>query len=127
MYWTLIDMIVNQSGDFIGTLLAEVFRRELLSDRKREKVKKWRISLLLDTDYYPVSINFNNGISIKKGIIKDPDITMTTSMQTIIDITKGKISAFQALRKGELKIKGILRHPLAAIRLYRFMIPALGG
>ncbi|TXT54541.1 MAG: hypothetical protein BAJATHORv1_60037 [Candidatus Thorarchaeota archaeon] len=120
-------MIVNPTDDFIGTLLAEVFRRELESEKKKEEVSKWKISMILDTDYYPVSIEFNNGISIIKGVIKDPDITMTTSMQTIIDITRGKTSALRAIRKGELRVKGLFRHPRSAFRLYRFMIPALEG
>lgn len=119
--------VLNEPRDFIGTILAFLFERELASKTRRDEVVKWNMLVTLDTDYYPVTIHFANGIRVERGRIDDPTLTLRTSVNTLVLIAQGRFSPIRGLLQGKLKMKGILRHPIATVRFYRLMMDALRG
>jgi hypothetical protein len=84
------------------------------------------------------TINFSGGkIILQNGVILDPDIKITCDLTVLMKLARMPVgpAAINFLRRnegkdvikkvlsGELKIKGITRHPLRMMRFARFIAP----
>ena len=85
------------------------------------------MKVIFETNFYPVSIIFDNGIEIKKGEVENPTIRIFMTFDTMVDLVREKQSPIGAILSGKIKVKGLLRHPLAAYRFYKLMISSLRG
>ncbi len=119
--------MLNRPRDFVGNILGIVLERELENEKRRAEIGEWNMSVVLDTDYYPVTVHFSNGIRIERGASKNPTITLKTTMSTIVLLAGGKLSPVRGFLQGKLRVKGLLRHPRATFRFYRLMMSALRG
>ncbi len=119
-------MLVEPS-DFIGKILAKMINKQLENSATLSKVKNWRMSVVLQTDYYPLSLIFSDVIKIESGAIVDPTLVFTMAFNTIIKIAKGDSSLVKSVFNRSIKIKGLLRHPIATLRFYRLMNAVLKG
>jgi len=113
--------MVEEPSDFIGNILAKLINRKFNDENQIEKLKSWNMSVLLETDYYPVSLIFSDGIKIMTQVINNPTLVIKTTFQTIISIVKNETSPLGALFKSSIKMKGIFRHPRAAFQFYRLI------
>jgi putative sterol carrier protein len=91
------------------------------------EIKGWKMTVVLETDYYPITMHFEKGISIEKGAVQNPTITLTTTLAAIASISEGELSPIRGILTRKLKIRGFLTHPRATYRFYRLMMSALGG
>jgi putative sterol carrier protein len=119
--------VLNKPRDFVGNILGIVLERELEDEKRRAEIKEWNMSVVLDTDYYPVTVYFSNGIRIERGAAENPTLTLKTTMTTMVHLAGGKLSPIRGFLLGKLKVKGLFRHPRATWRFYRLMISALRG
>jgi putative sterol carrier protein len=119
--------MLNEPKDLLGNILGILLARQFTDEDFLAEVKGWDMTVVLDTDYYPITLNFNNGISIEKGAAPDPTIKLTTTLATIARISEGELSPIRGMLNRELKIRGLLTHPRATYRFYRLMMSALGG
>ena len=119
--------MLNEPSDFIGNILGKLLNRELEKPSMRRKMGRWRMSIVLNTDYYPVSIVISDRIEIIADYVASPTIVLSTKFSTIIELFNGETSMIGAVLRGTIKTRGLLRHPLSMIRFYRLMTAILGG
>ena len=101
--------------------------KQLENPATLSKVKNWRMSVVLQTDYYPLSLIFSDVIRIESGVISDPTLVFSMTFKTIIQIAKGESSLIKSVLNRSIRIKGLLRHPIATLRFYRLMNAVLKG
>ncbi|RDE15255.1 MAG: hypothetical protein C4K48_04210 [Candidatus Thorarchaeota archaeon] len=119
--------MLHEPDDFIGNILGKLLNRQLENQPMRGKVGRWRMSVVLDTDYYPISIIFSYHIEIVADYVDDPTIVLSMKFNTIIRLFRGETSMIRAVLGGAIKTRGLLKHPLSMIRFYRLMTSILGG
>ncbi|RDE14510.1 MAG: hypothetical protein C4K47_04020 [Candidatus Thorarchaeota archaeon] len=117
--------MLEQPKDFIGNILAILTSKPLARPDFKDIVAKWKMVVVLETDYYPVTIRFDKGMRVEHGDIPHPTLRVNAKLSTIIELVKGKTSPIRALLNGGLKVKGILRHPRATLRFYRLISSSL--
>ncbi|TFG31167.1 hypothetical protein EU527_13110 [Candidatus Thorarchaeota archaeon] len=113
--------MIAEPRDFIGNILAKLINNRLENPLELERVKKWRMSVILETDYYPISIIFEDQIGIEATTVDDPTLIFRMKFQTIVSIVKKETSILRALIHGSIRVKGIIQHPRAAFRFYKLM------
>ena len=119
--------MVNEPPDFIGNILAKLFNRQLENPSIKKRVEDWNMSVVLQTDYYPLSVIFDNGITVLPEVVKDPTLIFTMNFSTIISLVQGKTTMMRAMLKGLIKVKGLFRNIRAAYRFYTLMNSILEG
>ena len=117
--------MLEQPRDFIGNILAVLTSRPLARTDFKAAVAKWKMVVVLETDYYPVTIRFDKGITVEHGDNPHPTIRVRAKLGTIIQLVKGTTSPIRALLNGGLKVKGLLRHPRATLRFYKLISASL--
>jgi putative sterol carrier protein len=83
--------------------------------------------VVLETDYYPVTITFDKGVKVEHGDNPQPTIRVRASLDTIIRLVKGATSPIRALLTGGLKVRGLLRHPRSTLQFYRLISSSIRG
>ncbi len=121
------EHMLGQPRDFIGNILAVLISRPLRKPDFRAQVMRWRMVVVLETDYYPVTIRFDKGVKVGYGDNPQPTIRVKASLDTIIKLVKGATSPIRALLTGGLKVKGLLRHPRATLQFYRLISSSIRG
>ncbi len=119
--------MVSTTPDFIGTILAQLLEKQLSDPKMLAKVQRWKMKVILDTNFYPVSMIFDDGLKIQKGVVDAPTLRVFMTFDTLIDLVKATKSPVGAVLSGDLKIKGLFRHPLATYRFYKLIVSALRG
>ncbi len=119
-------MRMEKPGDFIGLLFSILLDKELENQPFREEVKSWNMIVVLETDYYPITLRFDDGVSIHYGFDKSPDIHVKTTMHQIIEVAKGNQGLLMAIATGKISVNGIWGHPRAGYRFYKTMKNILG-
>ncbi|MHA1638473.1 MAG: SCP2 sterol-binding domain-containing protein [Candidatus Thorarchaeota archaeon] len=119
--------MVVSSPDFIGTVLSLVLQKKLEDPDELTKIRGWEMKVIFETNFYPVSIIFDNGIEIKKGEVEDPTIRIFMTFDTMIDLVREKQSPIGAILSGKIRVKGLFRHPIATYRYYKLMMSSLRG
>ncbi len=112
--------------DFVGAVFYSLLQRALDNEKIAEEVKSWVMTAEISTDYYPISINIDDGVAVTKGSPENPTLRVKTSFKTVSDLALGRVTPFRALLSGRLTIEGMIRHPISAMRFYRLMAAALG-
>jgi len=120
-------MRMEKPADFIGLLFSILLDRKLENQSFRNEVKTWNMSVVLETDYYPITLQFDDGVSIHYGSDESPDIYVKTTMKQIIDIARGNQGLLVSIARRKIAINGIWRHPRAGYRFYKTMKNLLGG
>ncbi|TFG31386.1 hypothetical protein EU527_12505 [Candidatus Thorarchaeota archaeon] len=113
--------MLDEPGDFIGNILAKLINRRYTTLTDTQNFKNWDMSIIIETDYYPVSILFENTVKIKSDAIQNPTLIFKMKFNTIVSIVKEETTILRALLKGAIQVKGLVRHPRAAFRFYRLM------
>jgi len=119
---------MHEPTDFVGKVLAKLVNSRLeVNPNLQAKVMHYRMQVVVDTSYYPVTLHFDKGLRIVKGAAERPTLRLGLSFDSIIGLVLHKVSPMRAVLKGQIKVKGLLRHPLATYRIYRLLMPALTG
>ena len=118
--------MLEEPPDLIGNILARMINRQFSTSRVGEKLPSWRMSVVFDTDYYPVSIIFNETISIYAGFVKNPTLVFKLSFGTILLLVEKKTTMIRAILSGNIKVKG-LRHLISLYRFYGLINSILKG
>ncbi|MHA1480529.1 MAG: SCP2 sterol-binding domain-containing protein [Candidatus Thorarchaeota archaeon] len=119
--------MISTTPDFIGTILAKLLEKQLSDPKMLAKVRCWKMIVILDTNFYSVSLIFDDGLKIQKGAVNEPTVRVFMTFDTLIDLVKATKSPIGAVLSGNLKIKGLLRHPIATYRFYKLIVSALRG
>jgi hypothetical protein len=118
---------IDEPTDFLGNIFAKVITSYLQKARSPPKIETWKMRAVLITDFYAISLIFENGLEISRGETESPTLQLTTTMATIIQVAKGDVSLRGAILRRRVIVKGLFRHPMAAFRLYRLINNAIGG
>ncbi len=121
------NLMLDEPKDFIGYLMLQLINRQLKDPNLESRVKRWKMIVVLATDYYPVTLTFDKGVRFSKGAASDATLTVEMSFETIIRLVMEETSAIKAVLKGEIKAKGMFRHPVAMKRFYGLLTAALKG
>ncbi len=113
--------------DFIGQLLHVLFQGVLSDEVTKRNVANWNMSVVIDTDFYPVTLNFENGLNFVYGEHDSATLRVQTTIEVILWIVEGRTSVIKAVLSRKIKIQGFLQHPRAAFRFYRLLSSAIGG
>ena len=119
--------MVSTTPDFIGTILAQLLEKPLSNPQTLAKVQSWNMKVILDTNFYPVSLIFDNGLQIQKGEVNAPTIRVFMTFDTMMELVQATKSPIGAVLRGEIKVKGLLKHPIATYRFYKLIVSALRG
>jgi hypothetical protein len=119
--------MLAEPTDFVGKILSIMINKQLEDPITLTKVKNWRMKVILQTDYYPLSLIFDDSLRIENRIVSDPTLVVSLTFDRIMQIVKGKSSLIKSVLNRSIRIKGILRHPIAAFRFYRLMNAVLKG
>lgn len=119
--------MLNNPRDFVGNILAMMLSEHLKDPENAKKIQNWRMIVLLRTNFYPISITFENGVTISRDLVEHPTLEIVMSFDTMIELVRGKTSMVKEVIRRQIQIKGLLRHPIATMRFYRLMQVILGG
>ena len=119
--------MLAEPADFVGKILSIMINKQLEDPSTLSKVKDWRMNVVLQTDYYPLSLIFDDSLRIENGVVSDPTLVVSITFERIMQIVKGKSSLIKSVLNRSIRIKGLLRHPVAAFRFYRLMNAVLKG
>ena len=119
--------MIEEPKDFLGYLLYRLINKQLEDHNVKSDVEKWNMIVVLNTNYYPVTISFKNGFRIKKGAKQNPTLSIAFSLDTVIRLAMSETSILKAVLSREIKVGGILRHPLAAKKFYGLLSSILRG
>lgn len=119
--------MLKEPNDFIGNILAKLINYQLENPAMRDKMKNWSMSVVIDTDYYPVIIIFDETICMKTGSVDEPTLIFKLKFSTIISLVKKETSMIRAILGGSIKVRGLLHNPRAAYRFYSLMNSILKG
>ncbi|TFG12807.1 hypothetical protein EU537_08260 [Candidatus Thorarchaeota archaeon] len=119
-------MSMEKPGDFIGLLFRILLDKKLENESFREEVKAWNMTVVLETDYYPITMRFDNGVSIHYGSDKSADIHVKTTMKRMIEIAAGNQGLLASIVGGMISVNGIWRRPRSGYRFYKTMKHLLG-
>ena len=122
-----VNLMLDEPKDFIGYLMSQLISRQFENPRIESRVKGWKMTVVLATDYYPVTLAFNEGVRFSKGAASDATITIEMSFGTIIRLVMEETSTIKAVLCGEIKVRGMFRHPVAMKRFYGLLNAALKG
>jgi hypothetical protein len=119
--------MLKEPPDFIGNILGKLLNHQISKYSLDIKSKDWNMCVVLDTDFYPISIIFDSTIQIHTGFIDNPTLIFKMKFGTIMELVEQKISLLQSVLSGKVKMKGFFHHPIAGIRFYRLMNSILKG
>jgi hypothetical protein len=119
--------VIEEPKDFLGFLLHTLINKQLENPDVSSDVKTWNMTVVLDTNYYPITIAFDNGVSISKHAIENPTLKVALSLDTVIRLAMNETSIVKAVMKREIKITGLLRHPKAVMKFYGLLSSILKG
>jgi len=121
------NLMLDEPKDFIGYLMSQLISKQLEDPKLESLVNGWKMTVVLATDYYPVTLIFDQGVRFSKGAASDATLTVEISLGTIIRLVMEETSTIKAVLKGEIKAKGMFRHPVAMKRFYGLLTAALKG
>jgi len=98
--------MLKEPPDFIGNIFAKLTNNQLATSTLMDKMQDWRMSVVFDTDYYPVSIIFDEIISIEAGLVSDPTLVFKLKFDTILKLVERKTTMIRAILRGKIKVKG---------------------
>ncbi len=119
--------MIEEPPDFLGNIVGKLLNHQISEHSLDMKLKDWNMSVVFDTDFYPISIIFDSTIQIETGFVPNPTLVFNMRFDTIIDLIEQKISLAQSVLGGKVKMKGFFRHPIAGFRFYRLMNSILKG
>ncbi len=122
----LVRVAAELPGDFIGAILYSMLRPQLDSAGITGGKRSSRLTVVIETEYYPVTLEFGDVLKIRRGAEQRPTLRVTTTLQTVVEIARHRISPVGAFFRGRIKIRGFLRHPLAARRFLALFLSSLG-
>lgn len=112
---------MEEPKDFLGFLLYKLINKQLEDPNLSSDVIHWNMTVVLDTNYYPVTISFDNGVNISKDAIPNPTLRIKLSLDTIIQLAMNETSIVKAVLSRKIRIAGMLRHPLATKKFYSLL------
>ena len=118
--------MLEEPPDFIGNILAKLINSKIASSALGEKMQDWRMTVVFDTDFYPVSIIFDQTLSIKSGHVEEPTLIFKLKFGTILKLVERNTSMVRAILRGKIKVKGF-RHLVSLYRFYSLMNTILKG
>ncbi|TFH06422.1 MAG: hypothetical protein E4H14_10850 [Candidatus Thorarchaeota archaeon] len=119
--------MLEEPPDFIGNILAKLLNRQLQNPSLRKRIEDWRMSAVLETDYYPVCLIFGQAVSIQTDTIDSPTLVLSMNFGTIIKLVEGETTMIRAMLRGSIKIKGFFRNLRSVYRFYSLMNLILKG
>jgi len=119
--------MLGSTRDFIGNILEIVLRKALDNPSLKSRFEHWKMTVLLETDYYPVTLVFDKGLRIERGATGKPDLKVSMGLDVVMRIARGDISMIGAFVRRRIRMKGLIRHPVMTFRFYRLMSLALGA
>jgi hypothetical protein len=119
--------LLEEPTDFIGVIISTLLGKRYPGEALAERIGGWRMTVVLETDYYPLAFAFSNGLTLRKGNIDHPTLRVVSSFDTIVEIARGSISPFSAFLKRSVKIRGLIQHPISSFRFIRLLLSALRG
>jgi hypothetical protein len=111
------NLMLDEPKDFIGYLMSQLISRQLEDPKLESRVR----------GYYPVTLTFDKGVRFSKGAASDATLTVEMSFGTIIRLVMEETSTIKAFLNGEIKARGMFRHPVAMKRFYGLLNAALKG
>lgn len=121
-----VKAMLNKPRDFVGNILAMMLSEQIKDERTRNRIHTWKMSVILATNYYPILIDFNRGVTITREVVDNPTLCISMSFDTMIALIRSESTIVREVLTGSIRIKGFLRHPLAAFRFYGLMKDMLG-
>ncbi len=113
--------------DLLGIILHRMLSSRLDESVLGASVRHWRMTVVLETEYHPVTLRFDEGLTIERGAAERPTLTVLTTLDTVAAIARSSLSPLTAYLHGLLRVKGMYRHPLAAARFLRLLLSAVTG
>ncbi|MHA1908904.1 MAG: hypothetical protein ACW98Y_16500 [Candidatus Thorarchaeota archaeon] len=118
--------MINEPPDFVGNILAKMINKALTKPSMAMKVQGWKMIVTLSSDYYPVSMVFDEGVTVVRQIDEKPSLIVEMNFAVIIQLVEGNTSMIRAMLKRRIRVGGLFRHPVATFRFYRLMQAILG-
>ncbi|MGY5858965.1 MAG: hypothetical protein RTU63_06325 [Candidatus Thorarchaeota archaeon] len=119
--------MLKEPPDFVGNILAKLINRQMQIPSMKEKMKSWKMSVILKTDFYPVSIIFDQDIRVLAEAIENPTLVFAMNFGTIIKLVEHETTMVRAMFGGSIKVKGLFRNLRAVYRFYTLMNSILKG
>ncbi len=119
--------MLNKPRDFVGNILAMMLSERFENPEYTEKIQNWKMTVCLRTNFYPIILDFNQGVTITRDPIDNPTLDISMDFDTMIVLIRGKSSMMKEVLRGRIKIRGLFRHPLATFRFYRLMQSIIGA
>jgi len=110
-----------QPSDFIGSIIYTMLKQRMQQNPNCPPFHTWQMKVVLSTDYYPLSLIFDNGLEFHKGDLQEADIRLDFSFEVLLEIIKGRKGFLGAILRRGVRIEGFLKHPFAAYRFYKLM------
>ncbi len=104
-------MSVEEEKEVLEDMIQK-FKKKMDDDESiKKKMEKFQRDILVDFESgnrYNFEVDGHEVSSIEKGSIEDPDITLSSSVETLRDLLDGEIGAMQAYASNKIKVDASL-------------------
>ncbi|NWF95919.1 MAG: hypothetical protein HXY34_07220 [Candidatus Thorarchaeota archaeon] len=118
--------MLQKPKDLLGAVLTKILEEKVSNTALASGVSRWRMTVVIDTDFYPVSIVFDRGIRVEYGARPDAQLRVRMTMSTMSDVFQKRASVLQSVLRRKIRVRGLARHPVSALRFYRLMSRLVG-
>ena len=119
--------MLTEPSDFVGNILAKMISKALDDSKLRKRIGTWKMIVTLESDYYPVSMVFDKGISVVRGREPNPTLIVNMDFGTVIELVEGNTSMVRAMLRRKIRVRGLVRHLRSTLRFYQLMNAILGA
>ncbi|MEM2142311.1 MAG: hypothetical protein QXQ81_03560 [Candidatus Thorarchaeota archaeon] len=114
-------------NDLVGRLLHLLLSRVTKSGVARLSTSRQELTVVIETDYYPVKLVWGDGVRVTPDWSGGSDITVKTSMDCIVRVASGQSTLLREFLSRRIRVSGLVCHPFATARVYRLLSAALRG
>ncbi len=120
-----MNLVIHPADDLIGISMERVLRYHETYEKNKHLLLNWEKTIIIHlNNFYSVSVVFSGSeVSFKVGEVPNPDLRISMSLNTLLDIANSRLNPFIAVLIGKLKIKSIFKIGLL-LRFYKvFLVP----
>jgi len=118
---------IQDPEDLLSIALRNIFSSRIEEKEFYTNVHNWNKKVVLDIkSFYPLTVIFEGDeIKFERGEVKDADIILRLSLQTLLDIANGREDPLSAAGKGIIKLEGLGNDSEKLVKFYNIFLVSM--
>ncbi len=118
---------IHEPDDLISISLHNIFDQRKDDENFIKHVTDWNKKIVLHLEpFYPVTVTFQgNEIRFEVGACDNPDMKMTLTLSTMLEIAFGRLSPFLAISENKMTMEGLGDDSEKLVRFYNIFVDSM--